>query len=230
LNQKSAHAWGKLACGLVFLQTLSTTAANNIQFGNGVISRVKDPVLNLQLDVDNIIGKFLGLPNGLAFSKNFSVGRLSLSGNLDIADIKANLNSSIAQDLSARVDKITGVLKMEDGSRVPYKVGDTLTFSFSQYDKNNDGIVDVLTNFTKKGVLNNTTNILLSGNIDTAFLSGEASVKYDSPKPVKDISKSWGFGPAWDPAPRTVAEASVKVYDKSWQLNLGAVQHQIQLA
>jgi hypothetical protein len=209
---------------------LSTTRANNIQFGNGVISRVKDPILNLQLDVDNIIGKFLGLPSGLALSRTFSAGRFSLSGNLDIADIKANLNSSIAQDLSARVDSITGVLRMENGSQIPYRVGDTLTFSASQYDTNRDGAVDVLTNFAKRGTLNNTTNLLLSGNVDTSFLSGNVRAKFNNPWPIPDISKSWGFGPVFDPAPWTVAETSINVYNRSWGLDLGAVNHQIQLA
>jgi hypothetical protein len=109
-------------------------------------------------------------------------------------------------------------------------VGDTLTFSASQYDANRDGAVDILTNFVKRGTVNNTTNFLLSGNIDTSFLSGGVSAKFNNPWPIPDISKSWGFGPVFDPAPWTVAETSVNVYNKSWALDLGAVNHQLRLA
>ena len=210
---------------------LSTTAANNIQLGNGVISRVKDPVLNLQLDVEKIILHLMGasMNNSIAKSRSFSMGRFSLAANVDIADIKANLNSSIAQDFSAKVDSVTGVLKMEDGSEIPYKVGDTVTFSASKYDANRDGAVDMLTNFAKLGTVNNTTNFLLGGNIDAYFMAGNVSAKFNNPGPIPDIKKSWTL-PTFDPAPWTVAETSVNVYNKSWALDLGAVNHQIQLA
>ena len=64
---------------------LNTTS--NTQLANGVRSSVNDPLFSINLDLDALAGKLVGLPNGLTFGKSGSFGPLNYNLSLTLADI-----------------------------------------------------------------------------------------------------------------------------------------------
>jgi len=211
---------------------LNLDTTNNSQVTNGVKSSVDSKVLGVNLDIDNIIGKFYGLPSGLSVDYSKSFGPLSASVKGTLANLGLGANLSIAQDITAKVDSITGKLKFEDGTSVDYKVGDKLTLSAAQYDKNKDGKLGLDFNFTKNGTLANKTSVILKTNIDYELLDGSVTAKAGVKvfgKEYNVVDKSWNMGPAYV-GDLPLTSTPLTVFDKSWAMALGTGSNELVLA
>ena len=212
---------------------LNLDTASNAQIANGVKSSANSPLLGVTLDVDNIIGKFVGLPNGLNFSKSVKFGPLSASASLDLLNVTLGAKTSLAQEITAKVDVITGSLMMENGSSINYKVGDSIILPLSTYDQNKDGILDIKFDYTKQGTLANKTDLVLNTNAGAALLSGNVAgnAKINLPWPLKDIKygKSYDYGPLAS-SDWPITSNTFNLFDKSWGANLGTGSNQLSLA
>jgi hypothetical protein len=198
---------------------LSTTSAQNTQLTNGVRSTIVDPVLRASLDLDRSIGTFLGLPNGLTFGASASLGPLSASASLTLADALLNYQASISQSISATVDNITGLLTLEGGQKLPYTVGNRVTLPRSVYDVNRDGKLDVSGVFTKNGTVTNRTDIVNDVSARLTALSGSVKGKFNYFFGSKTVKS--GFGPLYDSGDYRLAGNTFNAYNNSWATQLG---------
>ncbi len=107
---------------------------------DGVMHSVaEDDLFNINLDVDAAAGMVFGLPNGLTLDVDWSV----VSANFTLADLDVTLTASARQEMTAKVDAITGQLLMENGQRLNYTVGQELELSLATYDINGDGLIQI---------------------------------------------------------------------------------------
>jgi hypothetical protein len=211
---------------------LNLDTASNAQLANGVKSSANSALLGATLDIDNIIGKYVGLPNGLNFSSSAKFGPLSASASLDLLNITLGAKTSVAQEITAKVDVITGSLILENGSSVNYKVGDSIILPLSTYDQNNDGKLDLKFEYTKLGTLANKTDLLLNTSAGAAFFSGNVSGNATINllfKKKLTYNKSYGFGPLAS-ADWPITSNTFNLFDKSWAAILGAGSNQLVLA
>jgi len=198
---------------------LNLDTATNTQVTNGVKSSVENNLLGVNLDIDNIIGKAYGMPSGLSvnYSKSFGPLSTSIKGTLANLDLGATL--SMSQDITAKVDSITGKLNLEDGSSLDYKVGDELTLSLEKYDKNKDGKLSLNYDFTKNGILANKTSINVKTNAGFELLDGSVSGKAKfSGATILDLN--YNLGPAYS-GNLPLTSNSFTVFDKSWNTAIG---------
>jgi hypothetical protein len=201
---------------------LNTTA--NTQLANGVRSSVNDPLFSVNLDLDALAGKLVGLPNGLTFGRSGSFGPLSYNASFTLADIYTRYNGNISQDLTATVDSVTGVranLRMENGAVVPYTIGSTLELPFSAYDSNRDGKLDITGTFTKSGTLNNNTKLINTLQAGADFLKGSAGVS---------LLGSVGFGPLVSAGPYNLFSSPITLINNTWSDILGSSTQAFSLA
>lgn len=203
---------------------INLNTASNTQISNGVRSSVNDPLFSLNLDLDALAGKLIGLPNGLTWSKSGSFGPLGYDLSLTLADIYAKYNGNISQDLTAKVDSITGVkanLKMENGAIVPYTIGSTLELPLSAYDSNKDGKLDITGIFTKSGTLNNTTKLINTFQAGADFIKAQASAS---------LLGSVGFGPLASVGPYSFSSSPITLVNNTWSDVLGSSTQAFSLA
>jgi hypothetical protein len=207
---------------------LDTTAANNTQLANGVISRIKDPVIGASLDLDAAVGRFLGLPSGLTLSASATIWPLKARGSLILADARLNYAGSVDQTLQATIDAITGSLNIE-GKPLRYTVGTSATLPKATYDSNKDGKLNISGTFSKQGRVTNRTDIVndLSGRVTA--LAGDASATATVPDPtwwnpfrIREATIfSGGFGPLYDSGNIGIASRSINAFNNTWNANLG---------
>lgn len=204
---------------------------SNTQLANGVRSNGLSSFLTGTLDIDKIVGTILGYPSGLSFDATASFGALSVSAALTLADIFLKYKASISQQISATVDSITGLLKLENGQSLNYKIGDSIVLPRATNDTNNDGILNFKGSFTKWGTISNKTDILTDTTAGLNALAGSVSaafkVKVGPISLNKTISKSVGplFSSSWN-----LASDSFNAYQKSWNTALGTLDKSFSLA
>ncbi len=186
--------------------SLNTTSANNIQLSDGVISRIVDPMINANLDLDAVAGRFLGLPTGLTLSAS----AFGFGASLTLADAKMSYTGSINQTLQAKIDTITGTLNVE-GKPLNYTVGSTITLPKTTYDSNNDGKLDISGSFFKQGKIINNTDLINSLSSRLTGLSGKLSA----------FGWSRNLGPLFDSGPIAIASRAIDIFDNTWNANLG---------
>jgi hypothetical protein len=214
----SASFFGGLASVTYDGVNLSTTSSNNSQLVNGVRSYIKDPVLRASLDLDQAVGRFVGLPNGLTFGASVNFGIVRASASLTLADAALNYTGSVAQTIDAKVDRITGTLNIE-GKQVPYTVGSQLTLPLSTYDANNDGKLDITGLFSKQGTVTNKTEVVNDLGARFQALLGSASGTFNYLFGSRSVGGS--FGPVFDSGNFNLASAAFTAYSNSWAANLG---------
>jgi hypothetical protein len=200
---------------------LNLDTASNAQLANGVKSSANSALLGVTLDIDNLIGKYVGLPNGLNFSWSEKFGALSASASLDLLNITLGAKTSLAQEITAKLDVITGSLILENGSSINYKVGDSIILPLSTYDQNNDGKLDLKFEYTKQGTLANKTDLVLNTSAGAALFSGNVSGNATIKLPFNlklSYSKSYGFGPLAS-ADWPITSNTFNLFDKSWAAN-----------
>jgi len=191
--------YGSLKFHGVNLDTAVTT-----QLARGVQSSVNNPILSASLDLDKLL-----VPGGLSYS--FPGGRLSL------ADIGLNMNANVWQHITANVDTVTGLYKMENGEILRATVGTPLTVPIAQYDANGDGQLSVRATFIKWGSMSNQTSLWFGANAGANFLS--ASLGGLSIGPFATLGP-WNLGSQLLPA-----------YSNSWTARLGSSEaHSLLLA
>jgi hypothetical protein len=203
---------------------INLNTVSNTQIGTGVRSSVNDPLFSVNLDLDALAGRLVGLPTGLTFGTSGSFGPMSYNVSLTLADIYAKYNGNISQDLTATVDSVTGVkasLTMENGAVVPYTIGSTLELPLSAYDSNNDGKLDITGAFTKSGTLNNNTELINTFQAGADFLKASAGVRYLG---------SVGFGPLASVGPYNLGSAPTTLFNNTWSDILGASTQSFSLA
>ena len=199
-------------------QGINLDSSSSTNFGDGVRSNVLDPVFKASLDLDKAIGTFIGYPNGLNFGASINLGALKGSASLTLADLSLEYSASIAQQISAKVDSVTGILNLEGGKKLNYKVGDLATLPRAIYDVNNDGKLDITGVFTKMGTVANNTDIVT--NARAVFEALKASISAE----VKVFGFSKRFsanaGPLvkadWD-----LMTDTFNAYSNTWSANLG---------
>lgn len=207
---------------------LNTTAANNTQLANGIISRIKDPVIGASLDLDAAVGRFLGLPSGLTLSASASIWPLKARGSLTLADARLNYTGSIDQTLQATIDSITGSLNIE-GKPFLYTVGTAAVLPKATFDSNKDGRLAISGTFSKQGKITNRTDIVNDVSARLTALAGEASATATVPNPVwwnpfrTREAQIWsgGFGPLYDSGDYRFASGAINAFNNTWNANLG---------
>lgn len=181
-------------------------------------SVAEDDLFNVTLDVDAAAGMVFGLPNGLSLDIDWSV----INASLTVADLDLTLTASARQEMSVRMDSLTGYLLMENGQRLAYTVGQEIDLSLATYDINGDGMIQFSTQLDKKATIFNDTDLLITAEADFNALSGRLEASLED---IGSISKS--FGPLIDPEPWRLGQMSFDAYDRSWQANLGSVNQQV---
>lgn len=186
---------------------------------DGVMYSVaEDDLFNVNLDVDVAAGMVFGLPNGLSIDFDWSV----IEANLTLADLDLTLTASARQEMSVKMDALTGYLLMETGQRVAYTVGQELELSLAKYDVNGDGLIQFSTQLDKKATIFNDTDLLLTAEADFSALSGRLDARLGD---LGTIGES--FGPLINPEPWQLGQLSLDANDRSWQGNLGSVNQQV---
>jgi hypothetical protein len=212
---------------LIDYSGLNLDTISNAQLAKGVRSSVQRPLLEAKLDIDNILGQVWGYPN-FAVPTNLYIFGLSASASLDLLDAELGLKTSLAQNITAQVDKITGLLKLEDGSFINYKVGDSITLPLSKYDKNKNGKLGISFKYKKQGTLENKTDLLVEVDSSVKLFSGTVAGKADLGL-VGTYDKSYSFGPLAS-ASWPITSNTYNLFDKSWAANLGTGSSQLVLA
>jgi len=186
---------------------------------DGVMYSVaEDDLFNVNLDVDAAAGMVFGLPNGLSIDFDWSV----IEANLTLADLDLTLTASARQEMSVKMDALTGYLLMENGQRVAYTVGQELDLSLATYDVNGDGLIQFATQLHKKATIFNNTDLLVTAEADFSALSGRLDARLGD---LGTIGES--FGPLINPEPWQLGQLTFDAYDRSWQANLGSVNQQV---
>lgn len=201
-------------------QGVNLDSTNNTQITNGVRSFVQDPVFQASIDLDRAIGSLIGFPNGLGITlPTINLGIAKVSGSVNLADLLLNYTASIRQQITAQADKITGILKMENGSNLNYTVGQNLTLPKSVYDKNKDGKLDITGTFTKSGTISNVTDLVSTVGASLSALSGSIQAKFNVPF-LGERSVGGSIGPLYSTA-LNLPSSSINAFTNTWNAVLG---------
>jgi hypothetical protein len=211
---------------------LDTTSYTQLE--RGVQSSANSSLLDATLDVDAILALILkksikkpkekplkdGSPaSGFAISGEFDTGLgLKASYDLDFLNILLKANTSISQNISANVDNITGILKLDGKEYGNYAVGDKITLPLSKYDNNNDGVISVNFDYTRLGRVSNKTDLELNTSAELDCLSGNIAGTADLY--FAKYSDSTGFGPLFSSV-YPITSNTINISDISWGTSFG---------
>ena len=186
---------------------------------DGVMHSVaEDDLFNVNLDLDAAVGSFFGLPNGLSFDFDWSV----VKANFTLADLDVTLTASARQEMTAKVDSVTGQLLMENGQRLNYTVGQELELSLATYDTNGDGLIQFSTLLNKQATFANDTDILLTASADFSAIQGGVSAS------LGDLGRlGSSFGPVIHPGPWNLGQIGFDAYNTQWSANVGFINQQV---
>ena len=186
---------------------------------DGVMHSVaEDDLFNVNLDVDAAVGMFFGLPNGLTLDVDWSV----VSANFTLADLDVTLTASARQEMTAKVDSVTGQLLMENGQRLNYTVGQELDLSLATYDTNGDGLIQFSTLLNKQATIANDTDILLTASADFSAIAGGLRANLGDLGSIGD-----SFGPVINPEPWNLGRMTFDAYNTHWSATIGSINQQV---
>jgi hypothetical protein len=116
---------------------------------------------------------------------------------------------------------------MEDGSSIPYTVGNLITLPLSKYDRDGNGELSLDFNFTKKGILTNKTDAILDTNANLAFLQGSVGAYIEAL--TFQYGKSYAI-PALYSKDFRLTSSALNFYNDSWGVNLADGSNHLLLA
>jgi hypothetical protein len=203
--------------------TLDLGTQSTTQVTNGVTSSAESDLLGINLDIDKALSLFFASP--VPFDLDYSLSPngydgLKVGAELNILDVGIEEVAKLRQDITTTVDSITGSLIMENGTSIPYTVGNPITLALTTYDTNNDGQLGFGFNYSKTGTVSNKTDFVLDTVAKMAMLGGKVYAKVDLPWPLSDFGIEYGLGPLIEVEQSLVAFA-FNVYKDSWQADLG---------
>jgi hypothetical protein len=129
---------------------------------NQLTSFGEDEFLTADLNLVGLVGAFFGIPPEV-FSGNVDLGFTSL--NYDLVNLALLANLKLQQEFSL-IGELPGLLALEDGTRVPFKVGQDITLTMP---KNIGSFLDIDVFLDLDALFSNTTSIGLSGGYDLAL-------------------------------------------------------------
>lgn len=167
----------------------------------------------LNLDIDELITKILGLPVN-PFAPGFDIG--VAWGTLDIVDVDIGLGLNFLQQFAMAVNSLAGTITYEDGSSQAFVFGADITLAdASTYDEDNDGVVEFELELDPQATLNNSTDLGFNflWNFDLLKLSGGYDILVDS--------GSFSVGPALDLG-GSIPIGDVEVFNSTFALDFAS--------
>ena len=194
---------------------------------NGIKSHAKSDLLGINLDIDSAIGRFVfGNPDFFSWEYNLYESQyVNVGVSLDFLDLGIEEKVSLSQDITTTVDPITGMLTIDNGAPISYRIGEPITLPLSTFDVNNDGKLDLSFNYDKTATVKNKTDLLLDTVAHMSILDGSAYAGIDMPWPLKDYGIEYGVGPLFEKE-YTVLSIPFNLYQDSWTVQLATASNQ----
>jgi hypothetical protein len=205
----------------------------NTQLTNGVKSSAESDLVSLKLDIDTVLEENIKLPPPvfkliLSEELSFKDGDFEAGIEAYILDAAISETAKLRQEITAKVDLITGNLIIDNGASIPYTVGNPITLPLSTYDANRDGQLDLNFNYKKIGTVANKTDFVFDTDAEIKILGARIYGKIHLPL-IRDPEIDYGFAAFEDDW--KLVSFPINVYQNSWKVdNLGTGSSQLTIA
>lgn len=186
--------------------------------------------LELNIDVDALLTRLLGLPVNPFHPVDFHAGPFVADVDLVDVDVLGGLN--FLQEFAMALGDLSGVLTFEDGSNQPFTIGDSLLISDASLKDSlgdNDGLVEFTFGVDPTATLSNETNLGFNIRGEIALFSVELGYDINIPNPFSalvgpdnfNFSDSTTLGPLADFG-ETLPVAEISVFNDTFALNFAS--------